>query len=108
MKRRIGLILVSLFLVGLFSVQVSYGQDSIPVIERLKIDTSYAFLQFPSLATAQKLTKLFSQANENRLVVFHFGASHIQSEVVTTEAKAYLHENFGDAGPGFLFPFSAT
>ena len=108
MKRRIGLILVSLFLAGLFSVQASYGQDSIPVIERLKIDTSYAFLQYPSLATAQKLTKLFSQANENRLVVFHFGASHIQSEVVTTEAKAYLHENFGDAGPGFLFPFSAA
>ena len=108
MKRRIGLILVSLFLVGLFSAHASYGQDSIPVIERLKIDTSYAFLQYPSLATAQKLTKLFSQANENRLVVFHFGASHIQSEVVTTEAKAYLHENFGDAGPGFLFPFSAA
>lgn len=108
MKRQIGLILVSLFLVGLFSAQASYGQDSIPVIQRLKIDTSYAFLQYPSLATAQKLTELFSQANENRLVIFHFGASHIQSEVVTTEAKAYLHENFGDAGPGFLFPFSAA
>lgn len=108
MKRRIGLILVSLFLVRLFSAQASYGQDSISVIERLKIDTSYAFLQYPSLATAQKLTELFSRANENRLVIFHFGASHIQSEVVTTEAKAYLHENFGDAGPGFLFPFSAA
>lgn len=108
MKRRIGLILVSLFLAGLFSAQARDGQDSISVIERLKIDTSYAFLQYPSLATAQKLTELFSQANENRLVIFHFGASHIQSEVVTTEAKAYLHENFGDAGPGFLFPFSAA
>lgn len=108
MKRRIGLILVSLVFVGLSSAQASYGQDSVSVIERLKIDTSYAFLQYPSLATAQKLTELFSQANENRLVVFHFGASHIQSEVVTTEAKAYLHENFGDAGPGFLFPFSTA
>lgn len=108
MKRRIGLILISLVFVGLSSAQASYSQDSISVIERLKIDTSYAFLQYPSLATAQKLTELFSQANENRLVVFHFGASHIQSEVVTTEAKAYLHENFGDAGPGFLFPFSAA
>lgn len=108
MKRRIGLILVSLFLAGLFSAQARDRQDSISVIERLKIDTSFAFLQYPSLATAQKLTELFSQANENRLVIFHFGASHIQSEVVTTEAKAYLHENFGDAGPGFLFPFSAA
>ena len=107
MKCRNGVILV-FFLIRLFSAQTSYGQDSIPVIERLKIDTSYAFLQYPSLATAQKLTNIFSQASENRLVVFHFGASHIQSEVVTTEAKAYLHENFGDAGPGFLFPFSAA
>ena len=107
MKRRNGVIFV-LFLIRLFSAQTSYCQDSIPVIERLKIDTSYAFLQYPSLATAQKLTNLFSQASENRLVVFHFGASHIQSEVVTTEAKAYLNENFGDAGPGFLFPFSAA
>ena len=48
MKRRIGLILVSLFLAGLFSAQASYGQDSISVIERLKIDTSYAFLQYPT------------------------------------------------------------
>ena len=107
MKCRNGVILV-FFLIRLFSAQTSDGQDSIPVIERLKIDTSYAFLQYPSLATAQKLTNIFSQASENRLVVFHFGASHIQSEVVTTEAKAYLHENFGDAGPGFLFPFSAA
>lgn len=108
MKRRIGLVLVPLFLVELFLSQVSFGQDSIPVVERLKIDTSYAFVQYSSLATVQKLTELFSQASENRLVVFHFGASHIQSEVLTSEAKAYLHENFGDAGPGFLFPFSAA
>jgi lysophospholipase L1-like esterase len=108
MKCRIGWILVSLFFLGLYSVQAREVQDSIPVIERLKLDTSYAFLQYPNLATAQKLTELFSQANENRLIIFHFGASHTQSEVVTTEAKAYLHENFGDAGPGFLFPFSAA
>lgn len=108
MKRRIGWIVVSLFFLGLYSVHAREAQDSIPVIERLKLDTSYAFLQYPSLATAKKLTELFSQANENRLVIFHFGASHIQSEVVTTEAKAYLHENYGDAGPGFLFPFSAA
>ena len=108
MKRRIGLVLVSLFFLGLFSAQAREVQDSIPVTERLKMDTSYAFLQYPSLAIAQKLTELFSNANENRLVIFHFGASHIQSEVVTTEAKSYLHENFGDAGPGFLFPFSAA
>jgi len=108
MKRRIGLVLVFLFFLGLFSAQARAAQDSIPVIERLKLDTSYAFLQYPSLATAKKLTDLFINANENRLVIFHFGASHIQSEVVTTEAKSYLHENFGDAGPGFLFPFSAA
>ncbi len=108
MKRRIVWVVVSLFFSGLFSAQAREAQDSIPATELLKMDTSYAFLQYHSLSTAQKLTELFSQANENRLVIFHFGASHIQSEVVTTEAKSYLHENFGDAGPGFLFPFSAA
>jgi lysophospholipase L1-like esterase len=108
MKRRIGMVLVFLSFLGLFSAQARAAQDSIHVIERLQLDTSYAFIQYPSLATAKKLTELFSNANENRLVIFHFGASHIQSEVVTTEAKAYLHENFGNAGLGFLFPFSAA
>ena len=70
--------MVFLFLLGLYSVQAREVQDSIPVIERLKLDTSYAFLQYPNLATAQKLTKLFSEANESRLVIFHFGASHIE------------------------------
>jgi len=63
MKRRIGWIVVSLFFLGLYSVHAREAQDSIPVIELLKLDTSYAFLQYPSLATAKKLTELFSQAN---------------------------------------------
>ena len=47
------------------------------------------------------------QAKDKRVVLFHFGASHIQAEIVTTRAKEYLHEEFGSAGPGFFFPFSA-
>jgi len=47
MKRRIGLVLVFLFFLGLFSAQARAAQDSIPVIERLKLDTSYANVDCP-------------------------------------------------------------
>jgi LysM repeat protein len=84
------------------------GQEISSEVELLKIDTSYAFFQYHSLKTAEKFKKLFESTKENRLVFFHFGASHIQSEIVTTRVKEFLHEKYGSAGPGFLFPFSAA
>ena len=90
------------------SNKLVFGQDLESEINLLKVDTSYMYFQYHSLATAQKFSELFTNAKDNRVVLFHFGASHIQAEIVTTRAKEYLYEEFGNAGPGFLFPFSAA
>ena len=88
---------------------LSYAQTFNESIKLLGIDTSYSFIQFPTNEAA-----LLFQRNMNksltggRTVVYHYGASHIQSEIVTTEACKFLKKKYGNAGPGFLFPFSAA
>lgn len=77
-------------------------------IEKLKIDTQYNYFQFHSNSLGQRFADLFNTTNEKRAVVLHYGASHIQAEIVTTNAKKLLHERFGNAGPGFVFNFAAA
>lgn len=108
MKYRIVFVFLVVVLSCFSSIKLVNGQDVSSEINLLKVDTSYAFFQYHSLATAKKFADLFSNAKNKRVVIFHFGASHIQSEIVTTRAKEYLHDVFGNAGPGFFFPFSAA
>lgn len=77
-------------------------------IEKLKIDTAYNYFQFHSNNLGQRFANLFNSTNDKRAVVLHYGASHIQAEIVTTNAKKLLHERFGNAGPGFVFNFAAA
>ncbi len=108
MKYRI-VFTVSVIVLSIFSSKkLVYGQEVSSEINLLKVDTSYAFFQYHSLATAKRFADLFANANKKRVDLFHFGASHIQAEIVTTRAKEYLYEVFGNAGPGFFFPFSAA
>jgi hypothetical protein len=90
--------------VGLLKAQ----QDFLADIHKLQVDTQYAYFQYHSPATAQKFKALFDSIDERRVTLFHYGASHIQAEIVTTQARALLSDEFGSAGPGFLFPFSAA
>ena len=108
MKNRAAIVIFLSF-IGLFSsTRIGYGQDLVSEINLLKVDTNYMYFQYHSLATAKRFSDLFKNAKDNRVVLFHFGASHIQAEIVTTRAKEYLYGEFGNAGPGFLFPFSAA
>jgi lysophospholipase L1-like esterase len=108
MKPQTIFIILSLIAALSFSMSEAKAQSIKEEIELLKVDTSYAFFQYHSLATAKKFSELLSNSKEKRVVLFHFGASHIQAEIVTSRAKEYLYESFGNAGPGFLFPFSAA
>lgn len=108
MKFRIVFKVIIIVLSVFFWKNKLYGQDVTSEINLLKVDTSYSFFQYHSLATSKRFADLFANAKKKRVVLFHFGASHIQSEIVTTRAKEYLYEKFGNAGPGFLFPFSAA
>jgi LysM repeat protein len=94
---------------AIFSNFISYAQTFEESIKLLGIDTSYAYIQFPSSEAALLFQKNMNKAlHGGRTVVYHYGASHIQSEIVTTEACKYLKKKYGNAGPGFLFPFSAA
>jgi LysM repeat protein len=108
MKNRIVFIVLVVVLSFFTSKKLVYGQDVSSEINLLKVDTSYAFFQYHSLATAKRFADLFANSKNKRVVLFHFGASHIQAEIVTTRAKEYLYQEFGNAGPGFFFPFSAA
>ena len=91
---------------AIFSSFISFAQTFEESIKLLGIDTSYAYIQFPSNEAALRFQKNMNKAlHGGRTVVYHYGASHIQSEIVTTEACKYLKKKYGNAGPGFLFPF---
>jgi lysophospholipase L1-like esterase len=88
---------------------ISFSQTFNESIKLLGIDTSYSFIQFPTKDAGMLFQRNMHKAlNGGRTVVYHYGASHIQSEIVTTEACKFLKKKYGNAGPGFLFPFSAA
>ena len=93
----------------LFISKVISAQTFAESIKLLGIDTSYSFIQFPSNEAARLFQKNMTKSiNGGRTVIYHYGASHIQSEIVTTHASQFLKAKYGNAGPGFLFPFSAA
>jgi lysophospholipase L1-like esterase len=88
---------------------ISFAQTYAESIALLGIDTSYSFIQFPSNEAAMLFQKNMNKSVQGgRTVIYHYGASHIQSEIVTTQAGQLLKSKYGNAGPGFLFPFSAA
>lgn len=97
-----------IFIIFCFITNRTIGQEIRALSELLELDTQYCFLQYHDNLTAQKLQRAFEKSTQNRLVICHYGASHIQSEIVTTHASRLLKNRFGNAGPGFIFPFSAA
>jgi LysM repeat protein/lysophospholipase L1-like esterase len=74
----------------------------------LGIDSSYAWLQFYHRETGERFLKHFQNAGNEKVVIFHFGASHIQAERPTTFARAILQREFGDGGRGMMFNYGAA
>jgi hypothetical protein len=87
---------------------VGRGQNLEELSALLELDTQFCFFQYHSLEAAQRFKNNMNKAYHGKAVVCHYGASHIQSEIVTTKASDLLKERFGNAGPGFVFPFSAA
>jgi LysM repeat protein len=74
----------------------------------LKIDSSYAFIQGYSSNTLSRLKQQFDAVDSNKLVILHYGGSHIQAENPTTIARNRFHERFGSGGRGLLFNYGAA
>jgi len=74
----------------------------------LKIDSSFAFIQGYSSNTLSRLKQQFDAVDSNKLVILHYGGSHIQAENPTTIARNKFHEHFGSGGRGLLFNYGAA
>lgn len=74
----------------------------------LKIDSSFAYIQGYSSASLSRLKRQFDAVDSNKLVILHYGGSHIQAENPTTIARNQFHEHFGSGGRGLLFNYGAA
>lgn len=74
----------------------------------LKIDSSYNYIQFYSPEIARKFLAYFSNTENDKLVIFHFGASHIQGELLTSYTRNRLQNDYGDGGLGMIFNYAAA
>ena len=90
-----------LFIIFSFLVQ---AQDTL--YDKLRIDTTYCNLNFYSNKTAKVFQELFKSIQQEKLVVFHYGGSHIQAEMPTTVTRENLTQIFGDGGRGMIFPYN--
>lgn len=74
----------------------------------LKIDSSFAYIQGYSAETLSRLKHQFDVIDSNKLVILHYGGSHIQAENPTTVARNLFQETFGNGGRGLLFSYGAA
>ncbi|MDD3876740.1 MAG: LysM peptidoglycan-binding domain-containing protein [Bacteroidales bacterium] len=99
--------IVCFFLKTIFIPNVK-GQTDFLIPDNLNIDTNYWYIQFYSNSNAQKLLSLFENTHNERLTIFHFGASHIQAEVLTSRTRELLQQEYGNAGRGLIFNYGAA
>ena len=65
-----------------------------------------AFIQFYDPAAVSSLVS--SWKNNSRYVVAHFGDSHVQPDIISSQLRKTLHELKGDGGRGMIFPYTAA
>lgn len=94
------------FLLQLLGVTAFSQTIAIPSF--LHVDSSQAFIQAYSPTVLQRLKSHFDNVPNEKLVVVHYGGSHIQAEKPTTVTRRLMHEKFGYGGRGILFSYGAA
>lgn len=74
----------------------------------LGIDTNYMCFMYSNPEIAGRLASKLETTDKERFVLMHFGASHIQAEILTSKSRSLFQDRFGEAGPGMAFTFSAA
>jgi lysophospholipase L1-like esterase len=95
--------LTILFILCAFSL---IAQNTLP--SALKVDTQYAKIQCYSNEALNTLSNHFENVSKDKLVIIHYGGSHIQAEYPTTVARRNFTEKFGDGGRGLIFNYGAA
>ncbi len=83
--------LTILFILSAFPL---IAQNTLP--SALKVDTQYAKIQCYSNEALNTLSNHFENVSKDKLVIIHYGGSHIQAEYPTTVARRNFTEKFGD------------
>ena len=99
--RFLQLLTYSLFAVSAIAQKLDYPAS-------LKVDTSYAYIQFYSNETVKKLVSHFDNVDRDKFVIIHYGGSHIQAEYPTTVARKNFNQRFGSGGRGLIFNYGAA
>lgn len=84
-----------------------FAQDTL-LPKELKIDTAFNYIQFYDQEVGKRFADHFKNATNDKVVIFHYGGSHIQAERPTTFARAMLQEKFGNGGRGMVFNYGAA
>jgi lysophospholipase L1-like esterase len=95
--------LTILFILSAFPL---IAQNTLP--SALKVDTQYAKIQCYSNEALNTLSNHFDNVSKDKLVIIHYGGSHIQAEYPTTVARRNFTEKYGDGGRGLIFSYSAA
>ena len=95
--------LTILFILSAFPL---IAQNTLP--SGLKVDTHYAKIQCYSNEALNTLSNHFENVSKDKLVIIHYGGSHIQAEYPTTVARRNFTEKYGDGGRGLIFSYSAA
>ena len=74
----------------------------------LKVDTHFAKIQCYSNETLKNLATHFENVSKDKVVIIHYGGSHIQAEYPTTVARRNFTEKYGDGGRGLIFSYGAA
>lgn len=99
-------ILIFLWL-GFSGFSPIFGQDT-SKCRILGIDSTFGYLQYYSPETGEKLKSLFDNSTQERVVIFHYGGSHIQAERPTSYARKLLQHSYGNGGRGLIFNYGAA
>ena len=76
--------------------------------KELEIDTTFRQINFYDLETAKKFKNKFQTLDKDKLVIFHFGGSHVQPEILTSETRDNFSKLFITGGRGMIFPYSVA
>lgn len=93
---------------GLMLPILGFGQSYKDAPATLRLDTNYSYFQFFTNEAATNFFNAFYKEERTPTTIFHYGASHVQAEVMATEARIALQKEFGDAGRGLVFNYGAA
>lgn len=66
------------------------------------------YIQFYERTEIDKLAEKWKNTSDEKLVIVHFGDSHVQSDILTREYRNLLQSEMGNGGRGMLFPYSTA